>query len=306
MNKQKAEQSVEPVVSLKKNTILCLCIIMILFSGLTLSGCVSEKNQKKSEINDVKKESPQPINLLEDSERMRYKKNEIEEVPDGYVSPCKNSGTIETLEYPAKDYTGSDKVCNKCAKVYLPYGYDDEKAYPVFYLMHGSGDDESWYFEGTNNPSDSFLGSLLDHMIAGGELEPCIVCTPTYKNEYCQEDSTCTEIFYEELVNDLIPALEGKYATAYRQLCRENEGADEQDSFVQEAEEKTRLCRAFGGFSMGALTTWNVFQHSLKEVGFFIPVSGEDWGVSGSEKQAEVMVSSVKEQQISPEEFRFS
>lgn len=35
-----------------------------------------------------------------------------------------------------------------------------------------------------------------------------------------------------------------------------------------------------------------------------MPVSGEDWGVSGSEKQAEVMVSSVEEQQVSLEEFR--
>lgn len=289
---------------MKKNGIIWLCSIVMLSGSMVLSGCSLEKNQKGNEVDDVNKESPQPANLLEDSEKMGYQRNEIEEVPGGYAQICKNSGTIETLEYAAKDYTGSDKKCDKQAKVYLPYGYNEERIYPVFYLMHGGGDDESWYFDGTDNPSDSFLGSLLDHMIAGGELEPCIVCTPTYKNEYCQDDSTCTKVFYKELVNDLIPALEGKYATAYRQLYKEGEAADEPDSFVQKAEEKTRLCRAFGGFSMGALTTWNVFQHSLKEVGFFMPVSGEDWGVSGSEKQAEVMVSSVKEQQISPEDFR--
>ncbi len=289
---------------MKKSGILWLCISAVLFCGIALSGCALKEDHKKSEVDDVKKESPQPVNLLEDSERMGYKRNEIEEVPVGYNQACKASGTIETLEYTAKDYTGSDKEGKKRARVYLPNGYDEEREYPIFYLMHGSGDDESWYFGETEKTSDSFLGNLLDHMIAGGELEPCIVCTPTYKNEYCQEDSQCTKVFYNELVNDLIPALEGKYATAYRRLCEEREDEEEQDSFVQKAEEKTRLCRAFGGFSMGALTTWNVFQHSLKEVGFFMPVSGEDWGVSGSEKQAEVMVSSVEEQQISPEDFR--
>ncbi|MDE6852511.1 MAG: hypothetical protein K2J67_08480 [Lachnospiraceae bacterium] len=289
---------------MKKNGNLWMHVIAILLVCMALSGCALEKNPKKSEGDSGKKESPEPVNLLEDSQKMRYKRNEIEEVPGGYVQTCKNSGTIEILEYTAKDYTGSEKECDKRAKVYLPYGYDEERIYPVFYLMHGGGDDESWYFGETDKTPDSTLGCLLDHMIAGGELEPCIVCTPTYKNEYCQEDAKCTEVFYKELVNDLIPALEGKYATAFRQLCKESESVDEQDSFVQRAEETTRLCRAFGGFSMGSLTTWKVFQHSLKEVGFFMPVSGEDWGVSGSEKQAEVMVSRVKEQQILPEDFR--
>lgn len=288
---------------MKKNGIVWLNFIMILCVCIALSGCTSEKD-KKNKTEKVKKESPQPINLLKDAEKMGYKKNEIEEVPDSYVQSCKNSGTIEILEYSTKDYTGSNKECTKQAKVYLPYGYDEKQVYPVFYLMHGKGDDESWYFGETDQTSDSFLGSLLDHMIAGGELEPCIVCTPTYKNEYCQDDAKCTKVFYKELSNELIPALEEKYATAYRQLYSEGSAAEGQTPAAQNAKEITRLCRAFGGFSMGSQTTWNVFKHCIKEIAFFMPVSGEDWGVHGSEKQAELLTSRVKEQNVSPEDFR--
>lgn len=34
---------------------------------------------------------------------MGYKKNEIEDVPMGYIQDCDRQGTIETLEYTAPD-----------------------------------------------------------------------------------------------------------------------------------------------------------------------------------------------------------
>lgn len=100
----------------------------------------------------------------------------------------------------------------------------------------------------------------------------------------------------------MIPALEGKYATEYRNICAENEGG--QDSFTQKVERATRLSRAFGGFSMGALTTWNVFKNDLQEIGFFMPISGEDWDAGSSEQRAGRLASRVEEQKISPEDFR--
>lgn len=282
----------------QQNPYLCLCILLTLSGCLLLSGCTSKKNQRNETKDTTKKEMSQPTDdSSKEAEKMIYKKNEMEEVPGSYYQECQNSGSIETLEYKAKDYTGSDKECRKEAKVYLPYGYDDKKTYPVFYLMHGGGDDEKWYFGDTDNTTDSLLASMLNHMIAGGELEPCIVCTPTYKNEYCQDDSACTEVFYEEFVNDLIPALEGKYATAYREAYAEN-------GDMEKAKKATRLCRAFGGFSMGSLTTWNVFKHNLQEVGYFMPVSGEDWGTnSDSATQAKLLASCVNEQNVKPEDF---
>lgn len=282
----------------EKSVAIWLCIIVTLSACMILSGCTRGREPGKDAKDSAKEEAVQAADVLKDAEKMRYKQNEIEEIPMGYFQNCKNKGTLETLRYEAKDYTGSGKRCSKEARVYLPYGYDEKQIYPVFYLMHGGGDDEKWYFGDTDNTSDSLLGGLLNHMIAGGELEPCIVCTPTYKNEYCQEDTKCTGVFYKELVNDLIPALEGKYATKYREVYEES-------GDVQSSERMTRLCRAFGGFSMGSVAAWNVFRYDLQEVGFFMPISGEDWGTGGgSEKRAKALAGCVGEQGMSSEDFR--
>lgn len=97
---------------------------------------------------------------------MGYKKNEIEDVPMGYIQDCDRQGTIETLEYTAPDYTGgSGEECTKKAKVYLPFGYDETKEYPVFYLMHGMGDDETWYFGDTPSQLHDLLNkNKVDHV----------------------------------------------------------------------------------------------------------------------------------------------
>jgi len=54
--------------------------------------------------------------------------------------------------------------------VYTPAGYDDNnKKYPVFYLLHGSGgDEEAWFVQGR-------ITQVLDNLIATGKAEPMIV-----------------------------------------------------------------------------------------------------------------------------------
>ena len=286
---------------MNRKSILNRILIVALCSCTVLSGCIADQNKRadKAEKNTKKPTRTQTSSILKDSEKMGYKKNEIEDVPMGYIQDCDRQGTIETLEYTAPDYTGNGEECTKKAKVYLPFGYDETKEYPVFYLMHGGGDDEEWYFGDTTKTINSFLGCILDHMIAGGDLEPCIVCTPTYKNTYCQDDASCVDVFYQELVNDLIPALEGKYATQYRTLCGEQTGEEQEALSVRQTEERTRLSRGFGGFSMGAVTTWNVFRHCLKEVGFFMPISGQPWACNSEE-----LAESVEKQKLSWNDFR--
>ena len=60
---------------------------------------------------------------------------------------------------------------------------------------------------------------ILDHGIANGEIQPMIVVCPTYNNT-SPEDSgdyslalRLTDNYHNELINDLIPAVEGKYST---------------------------------------------------------------------------------------------
>lgn len=69
-----------------------------------------------------------------------------------------------------------------------------------------------------------------------------------------------------ELVNDLIPAVEGRYHTYAETTDREGI-------------EVSRSHRAIGGFSMGAVTTWYAFDETLNAFRYFMPVSGDCWSL---------------------------
>ena len=57
--------------------------------------------------------------------------------------------------------------------VYLPAGYDQgRQRYPVFYLLHGSGGDETVWLE------QGRTAQILDNLIAAGKAEPMIVVMP--------------------------------------------------------------------------------------------------------------------------------
>ena len=62
------------------------------------------------------------------------------------------------------------------AEVYLPTGYesDSNKTYPVLYLHHGGGGNDSDWFNLAR------AHDIMDHLIASGYLEPTIVITPNF------------------------------------------------------------------------------------------------------------------------------
>ena len=57
--------------------------------------------------------------------------------------------------------------------IYLPPGYDQSRQrYPVLYLLHGTGGDETVWLE------QGCTAQILDNLIASGEAEPMIVVMP--------------------------------------------------------------------------------------------------------------------------------
>ena len=57
--------------------------------------------------------------------------------------------------------------------IYLPPGYEESRQkYPVFYLLHGSGGDETVWLE------QGRAAQILDNLIAAGKAEPMIVVMP--------------------------------------------------------------------------------------------------------------------------------
>jgi len=77
------------------------------------------------------------------------------------------AGLVERVEFDSK-VTGGKRP----ASVYLPPGYSADKKYPVLYLLHGIGGNE------THWPGPGSAGAILDNLIADGKAVPMIVVMP--------------------------------------------------------------------------------------------------------------------------------
>lgn len=117
-------------------------------------------------------------------------------------------GTLEMIDYESKTVGTTRK-----ANVYLPPGYSKDVKYPVLYLLHGIGGDETeWQRFAKPN-------LLLDNLIADKKAVPMIIVMP---NGRAQKDDRPTgdvfrsapafAVFENDLLKDLIPAIEAKYS----------------------------------------------------------------------------------------------
>lgn len=97
-------------------------------------------------------------------------------------------GRVEVVKYPTS--AGTEKRMH----LYLPPGYETDTArrYPVLYLNHGGGENDShWTVKG-------FTHCILDNLIAAGKARPMIVAMPNTgrlvsgKPPKLGEDDACT------------------------------------------------------------------------------------------------------------------
>lgn len=98
--------------------------------------------------------------------------------------------------------------------VYTPPGYSRTKAkYPVLYLLHGSGDDESgWTTIGKAN-------LIMDNLIAEGKAKPAVIVMPNghvprslqpLPDPLAERARTAT-MFESDLLKDVLPLVEAEY-----------------------------------------------------------------------------------------------
>ena len=188
-------------------------------------------------------------------------------VPAAYAKESGHPGTVEMLVYDTKDYAGDGSDIQKTAYVYLPFGYDPndtETRYNIIYLMHGWGGAAGEYFYMGNG----YIKTLLDEMIARGDIEPVIAVSATFYTEGSSRDFSASidqfRQFHLDFENALMPAVEGKYHTYAASTSSEDLKA-------------SRDHRAFGGFSLGSVTTWLQFCHDTDYIRYFLPMSGSSW-----------------------------
>ena len=193
----------------------------------------------------------------------------LQPIPDEVRKPNAKQGKIEEFKYMAHK---NGRTFQKHARVYTPYGYkakDKKTKYDVLYLMHGGGDKTTSFL---TPPKDWLpLRNILDNLIAEGKMRPIIVVCPTFYDDdeniganNMGDAIALTRDFHTELQNDLIPTVEKKYNTYL-------EGTD------SIAVTKSRDHRAYGGFSMGALSTWYQLAYGVNAVKHFLPLSGDIW-----------------------------
>lgn len=187
-------------------------------------------------------------------------------VPDAFFQTSDRRGTVEVLWYDSKDYTRPDRPSTrKPAYVYLPYGYDPSRRYDIIYLLHGWTGTAEEYFGMDSRPQ---LRNLMDNMIARGLTKPFIAVSPTWdkddRSKGWDESTREAAVFPQEYVNDLIPAVESHYSTY----------AQSTDSAGLLA---SRDHRAIGGFSLGSITTWYIFEQAFAYSKWYLPMSGDNW-----------------------------
>lgn len=202
------------------------------------------------------------------------------DMPASYKSDCSEKGTVVKANYTTGNF-------NKYANVYLPYGYDQNDTthkYNVFYLMHGGGENQDTIFS-----DDVNFKRILDNMIMNGDIEPMIVVTPTFNGAGSDMNANAKD-FHTELVNDVIPLIEGKYNTYAKSTSKEDLKA-------------SRYHRAFGGFSMGGLTTWFCFLNTLDYIAYYMPLSGDCWAGNTADEKAAAVADAVKKSGYSPDEY---
>jgi enterochelin esterase-like enzyme len=139
-------------------------------------------------------------------------------------------GKLEMVSYDSKSVGATRKM-----QVYTPPGYSADKKYPVLYLLHGIGGDE------TEWQRFAHPNRLLDNLIADGKAEPMIVVMPNgraQKNDRPEGNiyaaAPAFAAFEKDLLEDVIPAIEAKYSVR-----------------------KDRESRALAGLSMGGGQTLN-------------------------------------------------
>jgi enterochelin esterase-like enzyme len=116
-------------------------------------------------------------------------------------------GKLEMVTYESKT-VGTTRKMN----VYTPPGYSKDKKYPVLYLMHGIGGDETEW-ERFAHPN-----LLLDNLLAEGKATPMIIVMP---NGRAQKDDRAQggfgsapafAAFEQDLLKDVIPTIESRYS----------------------------------------------------------------------------------------------
>lgn len=146
------------------------------------------------------------------------------------IGPAKDFYRVKSVphgsvrhEYFESAVTGRRETC----LVYVPDGYEESgRAYPVLYLQHGFGENETgWIWQGR-------IGCIMDNLLAQKAAVPMLIVMADgmVRSQEGQEEKLVPTRFNEILLQDIIPFVERRY-----RVCRDRDH------------------RAVAGLSMGSM-----------------------------------------------------
>ena len=181
------------------------------------------------------------------------------EIPEGdegnYYRPQQGiaHGQVRSIYYYAKSTNEW-----RHALVYTPAEYEKgKKKYPVLYLQHGMGEDETgWSKQG-------HMQHIMDNAIAKGEAVPMIVVmesgdvkAPFRGGDNRQGFSSYGASFYKVMINDLIPYIDANFRT-----------------------KNDRDHRAMAGLSWGGHQTFDLVMNNMDKFSYMGAFSGAIFGL---------------------------
>ena len=199
-------------------------------------------------------------------------------------------GRLEELTYE-QAYEGV--TYEKEALVYVPASYTPGVPANIVYLTHG------WW--GSADGLAEGAAPIVDQLTSEGAIAPTLVVFATYypdrsfaTDDY-EDDYALNRFFATTEIDTLIAAVESRYTTYAR--------GDTSDESLR----ASRRHRAFGGFSMGATTTWDVFALRPQYFYGYMPMAGESWigheEEADSPRIAELVTAGVERAHYGPHDF---
>ena len=195
-----------------------------------------------------------------------------------YFGCCRMASGIEVPEGPEGDYYrpqqvphGQVRSCTYYSEstgkyrrcmVYTPAEYETsgDKRYPVLYLQHGMGEDETgWSTQG-------YMQHIMDNLIADGRCVPMLVVMdsgdvqapfiPRKGKDVIEERAFYGSSFYDVIMKDLIPMVDSTFRTV-----------------------DDRQSRAMAGLSWGGFQTFNTTLNNLDKFSYIGGFSGAIFGL---------------------------
>ena len=151
--------------------------------------------------------------VLNNQQKVTLAPDDLQVFPEPPADITKRNPAIPAGKLALDEYTSTTVGTTRKLNIYTPPGYTKDKKYPVLYLLHGIGGDETeWQRFAT-------VDVLLDNLIQAGKVRDVIIVMPNgraQKNDKAEGNvfaaAPSFAVFEKDLLTDVIPFIEKTYS----------------------------------------------------------------------------------------------